>query len=470
MTPSGSRQTYDLILTGGEVLLESGLARADVAVNGGSIAAILDPGTGRASRTIDIVGKHLFPGVIDVHFHVRAPSYPERGTVLSETRAAAAGGVTTLFEMPISKPCCNSAAILEERRRHFATEAVVNFALFGAPGACDAQGTREMLDAGAIAFKIFTTAAPPKRDDEFRGLALPGEMEQYQTLQRVAETGALTVVHAESEPMMAHFMARERSSGRKDTDAHNNSRPAVVEAMAIAKILTLAREVGAPIHIAHVTCRAALDVVRAFRAIGTDVSAETCPHYLLFTNDDVARVGPPAKINPPVRTADDREALWDGIRDGTISIVTTDHAPFSKREKDAVSGDMLAAPPGSPGIEFLLPSMLDAAARGRLPLEDAVNLVTKNGAQRFGVYPTKGTIRVGSDADLVVVDLARDTVVEPSSLFTAARDVAGLFAGQRFKGAVDITIVGGKIVFEAGQVTGRPGGGRFVAGRGATRP
>ncbi len=469
MTAPGSHASYDLLLRGGEVLLETGLARRDVAVAGGTIAALLEPGTGSAAHTIDIGGRHVLPGVIDVHFHVRAPSYPERGTVLSETRAAAAGGVTTIFEMPISKPCCNSAAILEERRRHFASEAVVNFALYGAPGASDEAGTQAMLDAGAIAFKIFTTAAPPNRDDEFKGLALPEEMQQHETLQRVAKTGALTVIHAESEPMMAHFMERERASGRRDADAHLNSRPALVEAMAIAKILTLARGAGASIHIAHVTCRAALDVIRAFKAIGTDVSAETCPHYLLFTNDDVARVGAPAKINPPVRNADDRDALWDGIRDGTITMVTTDHAPFSKREKDAVQGDMLAAPPGSPGVEFLLPVMLDAAARGRLPLEEAVDLITRNGAKRFGVYPAKGVIRVGSDADLVVVDLTRETVVEPGRLFTAAREVAGLFAEQRFKGAVDTTIVGGEVVFHAGEVMGKPGHGRFVPGSGAAR-
>src|SRR5829696_4607349 len=146
---------YDMLLTGGQVLLESGVDRRDVAVRDGRIAGILDSRAAvTADRRIDITGRHLLPGVIDVHFHVRAPSYPERGTVLSETRAAAAGGVTTIFEMPISKPCCNSAAVLESRRRHFAGEAVVDFALYGAPGASDSADVRAMADAGAVAFKI----------------------------------------------------------------------------------------------------------------------------------------------------------------------------------------------------------------------------------------------------------------------------------------------------------------------------
>jgi allantoinase len=454
-----------LLLTGGTLVLDEGIVGRDILIRDGRVAALLPPGSaGEAGRVIDVTGRHILPGIIDVHFHVRAPSYPERGTVLSETRAAAAGGVTTIFEMPISKPCCNDAAVLESRRDHFASQAVVNFALYGAPGAADENGLRAMVDKGAIAFKIFTTAAPPNRDDEFSGLALPDEMQQFEALRLVAGTGRLVVVHAESEPMMAAFMARATERARHDATAHLESRPDIVEAVAVAKILTMARHTGARVHIAHVTSRAALDVIRAFQAVGTDVSAETCPHYLLFTNDDVARAGVDAKINPPIRTASDREALWEGIRDGSITVVTTDHAPFSKRDKDAAGGDMLAAPPGSPGVEFLLPFMLDAVAAGRLTLREAVDLVVVNGARRFGVYPRKGTIREGADADLTVVDLERDSIVDPQRLFTAAREVAGLYAGRRFRGAVDMTIVGGRVVFENGQVTGKPGDGRFVPG------
>ncbi|WP_246504737.1 dihydroorotase [Microvirga antarctica] len=463
-------QPYDMLITGGTVMLDDGLAKQDIALRGGKIATILEPGTSvSATRVLDISGKHLLPGIIDVHFHVRAPSHPERGTVNSETRAAAAGGVTTIFEMPISNPCCNSSEVLVSRRDHFAAEAVVNFALFGAPGALDSKGIEDMLAAGAVAFKIFTTASPPNRDAEFLGLALPGEMEQYEALRLVAKSGSLLVVHAESEPMMHHYMEKELAAGHTDADAHVNSRPSIVEAVAIAKILTMARSVGARIHIAHVTSKEALDVVRAFQAIGTDVSAETCPHYLLFTNDDVARVGVDAKINPPIRTAADREALWAGIADGTLSMVTTDHAPFSRRDKENAKGDMLAAPPGSPGIEFLLPMMLDAAARGKLDLKAAIDLITSNGAARFGIYPQKGAIREGSDADLVVVDLDRETVVDPAKLFTAARECAGLFAGQTYKGAVDTTIVGGKVVFEGGDVVGKPGTGEFLHPRNLMR-
>lgn len=460
---------FDLLIHGGDVVAEGRVVPLDVAVAEGRIAALLRPGTAvPAARVFDATGLTVLPGVIDTHVHVRAPSYPERGTVLSETRAAAAGGVTTVLEMPIAKPCCATAEILAARREHFAAQAVVNFGLFGAPGAASPREVAAMAEAGAVAFKIFTTAAPPGRDDEFVGLSVPDEGEQRGALARVAATGRLLMVHAESEPLIAAAHQAIRACGGRDALAHGMARPPVAEAVAIAKFLTLARHTGARVHIAHVTSRAALDVVRAFRSIGTDVTAETCLHYLLFTEDDVARVGVDAKINPPIRTHHDRDALWEGIADGTLSVVSTDHAPFTRREKDAVNGDMLAAPPGSPGLEFLVPAMLDSVAAGRLTLPQAVRLLSTNGAARFGLAPERGEIRPAAVADFTIVDPVGETEVDASGLMTAARECAGLYAGRRFQGRVAATVVGGQVVYDGREVVGRPGGGAFVAPAGSS--
>ena len=462
---------FDLLVRGGDVVTGGAVVPLDVGVVDGRIAALLRPGTAvPALRTFDAAGLTVLPGAIDTHVHVRAPSYPERGTVRSETRAAAAGGVTTILEMPIAKPCCATAAVLEARRAHFAAHAVVNFGLFGAPSAASSAEVAAMAEAGAVAFKIFTTAAPPGRDDEFTGLSVPDEGAQRAALARVAPTGRLVMVHAESDPLLAVAQAAVRANGGRDALAHGMARPPVAEAVAIAKFLTLARDTGARVHIAHVTSRAALDVVRAFRAIGTDVTAETCLHYLLFTEDDVARAGVDAKINPPIRTDRDREALWEGIADGTISVVSTDHAPFARAEKDAAAGDMLAAPPGSPGLEFLVPTMLDAVAAGRLDLPFAARLLSTNGAERFGLAPDRGEIRPCAAADLTIVDLAAEAVVVPERLMTAARECAGLYAGHRFRGKVAATVVGGRIVYDGAEVTGEPGGGAFVRPAPAAHP
>ena len=454
--------TADTVLRGGTLVLPEGEVRADLFVKDGRIGGIVAPGTPVDAReTLSIEGKHVLPGVIDIHFHVRAPAYPARGTVESETRAAAAGGVTTIFEMPISKPCCATPEIFRDRRDHFAARAHVHFGLYGAPGRLVAAEVDGMAREGAIAYKIFMTGAPVGRDDEFVGLSLPTTGEQYEALRLVADTGRLLVAHAEDNDLLEHFTRQLQQTGRKDPATHGESRPPVVEAAAIARLLELNQDVGASVHIAHVTSRRALDVIRAYQARGMDLTAETCPQYLQFDASMVERFGPFAKINPPLRTPDDREALWEGIRDGTLTSVTTDHSPFTRAEKER--GDLWSAPPGAPGVEHLLVGMLDAAAQGRVSLTDVARLLSTNGAERFGVAPAKGSIRPGADADLVVVDVNATTRTKREDLFTASRETDHFYVDRDYKGAVDMTLLMGRVIFRDGKVLNEPGDGTFVA-------
>ncbi|MDV3251095.1 dihydroorotase family protein [Devosia sp. BK] len=458
---------YDTIIRNADVLTETGITKIDVAIWGEKIAALLPAGAGEASAIIDGAGQTLLPGVIDIHFHIRAPAYPDRGTVESETKAAAAGGITTLFEMPISKPCCNSAERVEMRKAHFAEHARINFGIFGAPGDLTPEAVSAMADAGAIAFKIFTTEAPAGRDDEFFGLSFPDEADQMRALKAVAETGIPLVVHAESAQMIALSEAAARSLDLANPDTHLAARPAICEAVAVAKLLTMNIEAGAKLHIAHVTSALTVDILRRFAGT-SDFSAETCPHYLFRTHDDVRKAGVFAKINPPVRLQADQDALWSALADGTIQHVTTDHAAFSHAEKLASAKDFLRAPPGSPGSEILLPSMLDAVAKGRISLDRAMALLSANAAARFGLT-NKGRIAVGADADLILVDPIGVTEITKESLHTFARDVAHLYYGAKFSGRVTRTLVGGKTVFD-GEVVGQAGDGHFVAPDRTIRP
>ena len=198
----------DTCILGGEVLLPHGVAGVDLGIKDGAIAGIYAPGTApEAHETIDASGKTVLPGIVDIHFHVRAPAYPERVTVQSDTRAAAAGGVTTIFEMPISKPCCSTPEELERRRDHFLENADVDFALYAAPGDLTEASRDRMVALGCIAWKIFTIEAPPGRDDEFDGLAFPEEADQMRALELLAPTGLPVVVHAESASLLRHFAA-----------------------------------------------------------------------------------------------------------------------------------------------------------------------------------------------------------------------------------------------------------------------
>lgn len=451
------------VIKGGEVLLPDGLHRVDLGLANGKVAGVYAPGTAPdADETIDATGQVALPGIVDIHFHVRAPAYPERGTVQSETRAAAAGGVTTLFEMPISKPCCSTPEEFDRRRKHFAENAVVDFALYAAPGDLAPTTRDRFLEQGAVAFKIFTTPAPPGRGDEFDGLAFPHEDDQYRALCLLAGTGRPLVVHAESADLLGHFEAQARAELDPGSGyTHNRARPAVCESVAVAKLLAMNITAQARLHIAHVTSAETVAVLRAFAGT-SDFTAETCPQYLFATEKDVDRAGVYAKVNPPIRTQADQEALWQAIADGIIDYVTTDHAPFAQAEKQAAEGDFFAAPPGSPGIETILPAMLDAVAAGRMDLKRAHDLICANGARRYGLFPAKGSLLPGADADVALVDLKGTTEVSLGSLVSHARDVAHLWEGRRFRGKLRRTLLAGRTVYADGTVTGKPGGGQFV--------
>lgn len=452
----------DTLVAGGDVLLPDGVHRVDLGLADGRVAGIYAPGTApKAENTIDATGKTVLPGIVDIHFHVRAPAYPERGTVLSETRAAAAGGVTTLFEMPISKPCCSSPEELARRRDHFSENAVVDFALYAAPGDLTEASRDKMMDIGCIAWKIFTTPSPPGRADEFDGLAFPDEADQLRALHLLADTGLPIVVHAESAALLAYFEEAAKALDPADAATHGKSRPAICESVAVAKLLAMNMTAQAKLHIAHVTSAETVAVLRGFAGT-SDFTAETCPQYLFTTEEDVAKAGIYAKVNPPIRHQADQDALWQAIEDGVINYVTTDHAPFAKAEKQAAEGNFPGAPPGVPGIEFIVPAMLDAVANGRLTLKRAHDLICANGARRYGLYPFKGALLPGSAADVTLVDLAGETTFSPETLHTHAREVAHLFYGRRIKGRVVQTILAGRTVYLDGAVTGPQGAGVFV--------
>ncbi|NJR12953.1 amidohydrolase family protein [bacterium] len=454
---------FDTLIINGNVVTEQGIEAVDIAIEGGFIAALLQRGTPvEAADIIDAVGTYVLPGAVDIHFHCRAPAYPQRGDFATETRAAAAGGVTTIFEMPISKPCCATREIFQARRALGEKDAYVNFALYGAPGLLRRDEVQAMAAEGAIGFKIFTTAAPAGRDDEFEGLCLPETDKLYQALQLVAETGLVCVIHAEDNPLLEWHTAQLKAAGRNDIAAHGESRPPHVEALSVTTLLTMNEEIGANLHIAHVSSRTALNALRRHKRDGSQATGETCPHYLFFTEDDMARVGPYAKINPPLRQKTDQDALWDGILDGTLMAVTTDHSPFTVEEKERARTDIWLTPPGAPGVQELVLGMMDAALRGRLSIEKAVQLISTNGAKRFGIYPHKGRIAVGADADLVVYDPRQTTTIQPDMLLSQARDCDKLYEGMIFKGCISRTLVNGKTVFLNGEIIGEAGWGQFV--------
>ncbi len=455
--------SFETIIRGGRVVTERGTLARTIAIRDGKIAALLDPeAEAEGIETLDVTGKLVIPGAVDIHFHCRAPAYPERGDFATETRAAAAGGVTTVFEMPISKPCCATPDIFRMRRRLGEENAYVNFALYAAPGLRQRDEIHEMADEGAIGFKIFTTAAPAGRDDEFEGLCLPDDEAIFEALTIVAETGLVCSVHAENNRLLEWLTHQLKAANRNDIAAHGESRPPVVEAAAVALLMTINETIGADLHIAHMTSKLALEVFRRLKQNGSTATAETCPHYLVFTEADMERAGPYAKINPPLRRATDQAALWEGLMDGTLIAVTTDHSPFTVEEKERARTDIWKTPPGAPGVEELVLVMMDAALGGRMTIEKAVQLISTNGSKRFGVYPQKGVIAEGSDADLVIYNPMITTTIDRARLFSKAAACDVLYDGMTFQGSIERTIVNGRTVFVDGAIVGERGWGKFV--------
>jgi allantoinase len=461
-------EQLDLAVVGGTVVAADGMRRADVGIRAGQIVAVAAPGTlDAAHETIDASEWLVMPGAIDVHFHCRTPGYDERGDFFSETCAAAAGGVTTVFEMPISRPGCATPEIMARRRALITEQAVVDVALYGAPGTLRADDVSGMAEAGAIGFKIFMHRAPLGRDDEFIGICLPDDDQLHAALALVARTGRRLVAHCESDAMLEAGIARLRAAGRNDIAAHAESRPPVVEAVAVARLLTLAADVGAAVHVAHVSSRAALDLVRMFRRAGHDVTAETCPHYLWFDETDVARLGAYAKINPPIRSAADRQALWAGLREGVLDLVTTDHSTYLPEEKARGADDMWRAPSGAPGVQALVPAMMTAAARGLISVPDVVRLTAAAPARIFGLDDRKGALVVGRDADLCLYDPREPATLPEAAMFSRARAVDRLYTGMTYQGRVRQTIFRGRVVFRDGELLATRGSGGFIAPRAA---
>ncbi len=443
----------DLRILNGTVVTDGHADRLDVGIAGGLIAAVEPQGAlGPARAEIDATGRHVLPGAIDVHFHCRAPGHPHRGDFSSETRAAAAGGVTTVFEMPISDPACSTPEVFRARRALAEAQAHVNFALYSGAALTRAQAA-EMAELGAVAFKLFTKAPMPGREREFSGLWATGEGAILDALEAVATTGCVCVVHAENEGLLRHFRVR--------ADGGPPANPPIVEALAITSVAALGAEAGARIHIAHVSSREALAAVRAARVLHPGLTAETCPQYLLLDAGAVERHGGAAKIAPPLREPADRYALWDALVDGTLALVASDHSPFPVAEKLGV--DFAHAPQGLPTVELLVPALLDAAARGLLPLELAVARVTSVPARLFGLSPHKGTISEGADADIAIASLATPYTPAPDTLLSRAADCGIVFEHMTLTGRVGTTIVGGQVVFRDQQIVGEPAG-RFVTG------
>ena len=451
----------DTRITGGTIVSASGSAELDLGIVDGLIAGVYAPGQApEAAETIAADGLLVMPGIIDAHFHCRAPGFPEREDFDSGTQAAAAGGVTTIFEMPMAYPGVHTAAILEDRRALLERTAHVDVALWGGGGAAE-QDIAEMAEAGAIGFKFFLHGVPAGREIEFAGLTATDSPSVYRALQRIQATGLPAAIHCEDNDLIQTFTAELQAAGDVGPTAHERSRQGFVETVAVSKVLTLNEAVGARIHFPHISTVRATELIARARDDGQALTIETCPHYLMVRDEAIERLGPYAKINPPIRSEAEQARLWGAVYDRRVDIVASDHAPYTFADKESGWTDIFKCTSGYPGVETMGPLMIDRALRGELTMERVVELLSCRPAEIFNL-PSKGKLQPGADADLLLLDPQATWTIEPDRLFTRSKATARLFAGQSLRGRIKATYVRGQAAFAGGAVVNDPGYGRFV--------
>ncbi len=406
---------------------------------------------GPATRRIDLGAAYLLPGAIDCHVH--SGSTTAEG-IRALTAAAAAGGVTTVVDMPydVAAPVV-SPEVMARKRDRVRDEAIVDVALLGTvrPGT-GAVDVGPLVDAGAVGFKLSLFGTDPHRfpripDDQF-----------LEVLAAIRENGSVACVHAENEEIIKPLLARARDSGDPPPIAHCRSRPPVSETQAVLTALEYARDTDAPLHLCHLSLARSVDLARSYAAEGLEVSTETCPHYLCFSEDDMARQGGRLKINPPVRQAAEVDRLWERLLAGAFDVVASDHAPWPLSDKTRPA--IFDNHSGAPGTETLVTVLASGLLARGGDLGMLSQVVAAAPARIFGLSHAKGSLRPGMDGDVMAFD--------PESPFTL--DEAGLhsnagwspYHAMAFSGRVVLTVSRGEVVWDGSQLRGSPGRGRVV--------
>lgn len=453
--------TFDLLIRNGLVVAADRVAVLDVGVLGAEISAVGKPGAlgARVAKVIDATGLYVLPGAIDPHTHIesRWMGLPSPGFEV-QSIAAAHGGTTTFIDFTHATAKSGIAESVERRCSEIDGNTAVDYALHAGlvePSWGMLEEVRSIVEGGIPSFKLFLHGREgPVPEDSFI----------YALLKEVAACRGIAMVHAENDSLVRYFTSRLLAEGKTGVEHFPESRPNIAEAESVRRVIFLAGETGAAIYFVHLSTKEAIALVKEARWAGLPIYSETCPHYLAF-NDEVYRQDRAIQFIrfPPIRSRADQEALWDGVSNGTIDCIGTDHVAASLSVKKSLSqGKPFNELPGGMGqIETRLGYMYsEGVATGRINIRRLVDLVSTNPAKVFGIYPQKGTISIGSDADIVLFDPMRKRKVASNDLHMGLD--YSVYEGYIFIGATVMTIARGKIIVEGGRYLGSLSDGRFL--------
>lgn len=445
----------DLIVRGARVVTPEGLVLADLGVSEGKFARIAADLAGPAAETIEAGGLFAFPGIVDSHVHFNEPGRTHWEGLASGSASLAAGGGTSFFDMPLnSLPPVTDAASLALKRAAAERSSMLDFGLWGGLVPGNLEKLAGMRDAGAIGFKAFMCSSGV---EEFPA-ADPATLRAG--MKRAASLGMLVAVHAEDEALALRLTDQQHARGT-DVRTWLASRPVELELEAIRVALELAGETGCALHIVHVSSPEGATLVQEARRRGVDVTVETCPHYLLLTDEDVIRLGAPAKCYPILRSEEGRLGLWRKLEEGGIDTIGSDHSPAPpERKKEA---DFFAIWGGISGCQHGFP-LLISEALSRKPEEEALTrlaaVLASNVARRFRIGERKGRITEGLDADFTLLDTHADHVLSNSELFY--RHCQGPYDGRRSRVRVVRTVVRGRTAYANGRIASVRPKGLFI--------
>ena len=445
----------DLAIINGFIVDSASIYPGVLYIREGKIVGITQALENHPPKVIDAHGLHILPGAIDGHVHMMDPGYTDREDFTTGTRAAARGGVTTVIDHHRTLPQVFGAAELTEKRNYLEKRAVVDFGLLGGLSLTNLKALRGMWEAGALGFKGFTCEL--HEADALLGGRVTDILTEIRAFDGIA------LFHCEDDGLLKAKEAQLRKQGRKDPLTISEWRSPEAEELAVRALINAAKNTGARVAVAHTSLPSLVLEQAAARAQGVRIFTETCAQYLYLTEEDLKKQGPFAKFTPPPRKREEVEKLQWCAAQGLIDMVNSDHCPYPYADKEAGLKDIWQAPFGIPGVETTTRILLDLVSRGVLTLPQVVYLRSERPAMIYGLTGQKGSLRLGCDADLILVDLKRKVRFDNAQVVSKCGWTP--YHGREVTGDVVTTLVRGKVVMEAGKVTGEPGWGRFVTRR-----
>lgn len=453
---------YDLVLKNGKIVLSDAIFDGVIAVNNGKIAALLDSESNPDAReVIDVKGNYIFPGAIDTHAHLNDPGYEWREDYQHGTAAAAVGGYTTIIDMPLqNEPALTTATIFDKKIAKVSPNAYVDYCFWGGLVPDNFDDLADLNEKGCVALKSFIGPVSPDYASLNYG-------QTYEAMQRIQKFGGRAGFHCEDFSTIKWQEQRMKNEGRLDWRAYLDSRPLIAEMLATVDIIEIAKATGCKAHICHVSHPDVAQKIKEAQQEGYDITAETCAHYLVFSEDDVIEKGPLFKCAPPLRTKADVDRLWDYVIDGTFSGIGSDHSPCTYEEKHSeILGQKIENVfdvwGGISGIQSCVQVAFSEGVvkRGVCPTVLA-NSMAKLPAKAFGIYGQKGDIRVGFDADFTIIDPNQEWEIKAEDLQYVNKISA--YVGLKGKGLPVCTIVRGQVVAQNGKLVGTKGFGKFIS-------